>query len=1247
MKLIGRLICLTTVAVISLPSWTTTAAAQNGLPDPVYPVIHDKAWYDDPANVAPFIWKDEQGVPHENKVSDPATNPMHIIALLSYVYTNPKIPGIKHAIPDSAGMQCYRYIPTQTWGNPNGDFNYDGYDNTHNTPTYKGYPVRTNNLSTTVDYTRHVRDTRYTGDVQPGDNNYDYEWQLAANTDGLRLWAYNNPFFTIGSDGQPVVEQPEEHGLTVFLVKMKDSYDEYEYDTSTGKISLKHGSMPTVYPSGNDDVIYGISASLYNSIASEIESVRLLTNAVRVDDADSKADHNSGTLYSVDEPDMNRFYFISKGTPRQSVKMPTKPLFEEFSPISSMLNGWEMKFNNELMEGKIFTMMHDCSSVPEQAHAFSMHGLNPAVSTHRDMEGVCLWVPDYRMEFWEYDKGAFANYNPASREGFGRDLFKFYGSGNNGVYRVIRYFNYNPQHAPSLAQYTCKLAASAEPYSGTSQYEHPYNVNLDWSTTVSRIAGSNDAIPEDFDVYLVVDGVRQPEPLFSFVYGQNGYCQVNVTNADLSQGEAPASKSRTYEHNYQVQQYEDHGYWLTYQVFARVHKDEDQSESFFNVLSNTDRVWIPPYEGTGAIKLNLEVNTSSVYDREKEVNRYVNTINIVNNPGNPLKMGDVFMRPNNQGWNPDHVNGGGMPNGGFESNSGSPSWQWQDNNMGSEIIVYRFDTSAPTVKTPVARVYFNCLVDGPRFRFAVGRRNQASNAQEGEYIYTNDDLDGVVENSNARPWLQSCDASSYNAASDFPFTNNHGYALGTSDKTGNHAPNTYFTKGLMVTDVFEASTASNDHPAQYGYIAEFHKYSNPEAATWGYTNIEYRSNQVTVDVYKSNSESYEHTFTKDEIDNGDTMHELKVGYKAGLTVNNMLYLPEIINYKLWTTDGMVESRAERDTPNTYLVYAGGKKVGEPSQFQSVVTIPDESREDKNIDAVYYVPVITAVLPERANWMTGDGNTTAESTYGSDFHGTGNTTVKLEGDIEHKLYEAIYKYYLGIDQDAEIADADWGYLSDIEHTLITNGAENNGDWYGHFMKISSDMSPNLEVYGVRVWRVREKDANGAAEDVLVNEWFQGQDMSMIGDEMPSYFVVKVNEETGLLSVELKDIYKGPDVNTYQGDVAYQPDYIVHFYGRVKSTDGAATPSGDATPRSIRPRAEGDQAKVYYISEYKYEPTFTNIPTGINGIMQYDQVESVKYIDVMGRVSDTPFKGVNIVVTRFNNGTVITNKQVINK
>ena len=113
---------------------------------------------------------------------------------------------------------------------------------------------------------------------------------------------------------------------------------------------------------------------------------------------------------------------------------------------------------------------------------------------------------------------------------------------------------------------------------------------------------------------------------------------------------------------------------------------------------------------------------------------------------------------------------------------------------------------------------------------------------------------------------------------------------------------------------------------------------------------------------------------------------------------------------------------------------------------------------------------------------------------------------------------------------------------------------------------------------------------------------------------------------------------------QRNTAYQPNYIVHYYGRVKSLEEPT--SGDVNTLSVTPRAQDDQAQVYYVSEFKYHPAINDIPTGINGVMQSVQVESVEYIDVMGRVSSRPFKGLNIVVTRYTDGTIITTKQVKN-
>ena len=52
----------------------------------------------------------------------------------------------------------------------------------------------------------------------------------------------------------------------------------------------------------------------------------------------------------------------------------------------------------------------------------------------------------------------------------------------------------------------------------------------------------------------------------------------------------------------------------------------------------------------------------------------------------------------------------------------------------------------------------------------------------------------------------------------------------------------------------------------------------------------------------------------------------------------------------------------------------------------------------------------------------------------------------------------------------------------------------------------------------------------------------------------------------------------------------------------------------------------------------------IPTAITTITSGAQVESVRYINVAGMESDKPFAGMNIVVTRYNNGTTTITKMI---
>ena len=49
------------------------------------------------------------------------------------------------------------------------------------------------------------------------------------------------------------------------------------------------------------------------------------------------------------------------------------------------------------------------------------------------------------------------------------------------------------------------------------------------------------------------------------------------------------------------------------------------------------------------------------------------------------------------------------------------------------------------------------------------------------------------------------------------------------------------------------------------------------------------------------------------------------------------------------------------------------------------------------------------------------------------------------------------------------------------------------------------------------------------------------------------------------------------------------------------------------------------------------------TAVKEVMMLDrQVKSVTYFDIMGRQSDKPFEGINIVVTRYTDGSTSTMK-----
>ena len=53
------------------------------------PVVHPKAYYD----AITYTWTGADGVTHENAITEEATDPYQIVALLKKVYCDPRLPG--------------------------------------------------------------------------------------------------------------------------------------------------------------------------------------------------------------------------------------------------------------------------------------------------------------------------------------------------------------------------------------------------------------------------------------------------------------------------------------------------------------------------------------------------------------------------------------------------------------------------------------------------------------------------------------------------------------------------------------------------------------------------------------------------------------------------------------------------------------------------------------------------------------------------------------------------------------------------------------------------------------------------------------------------------------------------------------------------------------------------------------------------------------------------------------------------
>ncbi len=418
---------------------------------------------------------------------------------------------------------------------------------------------------------------------------------------------------TLAADG---TYTPSQEGYTALVVSVKNDADIYDEPQSyLGSCSFYS------------------KAEVIEWISKTIDQVKLLTDGLLIG---VQGDYTRGTVFNCDGR-YNKFFFLSKGQARKkSTRVNTlisngtypgyigeevafKEMFEEFSPTAGGAGDQIDNFYSKMMEGSVYDIVHDCASVIQNGHQFSMSGNTG--ETYYAMSGLNFFIPDYRLAMW---------WNPATINGYTRQYvdgrsfvpYQYYTNNtttpttyNNGAsYWSAYYAQYNPKYAPKVGIYRISLHAEADPVAYDYQPgNRNYKVTLTWVSSLNEMSGHN--VPQTYTVYY---------------YDENGQRQKLVvegyTNTDGETGLTTLV--------YYVEQFE-HSYNIDYIVMGT---PDDTEHPAFIAWSNEDGVTIPGWDDFLILKLDHHESDYVAADR---ANWYRNFLHVDNDVFNGLSLTKV------------------------------------------------------------------------------------------------------------------------------------------------------------------------------------------------------------------------------------------------------------------------------------------------------------------------------------------------------------------------------------------------------------------------------------------------------------------------------------------------------------------------------------------------------------------------------------------------------------------------------
>ncbi len=409
----------------------------------------------------------------------------------------------------------------------------------------------------------------------------------------------------------------------------------------------------------------------------------------------------------------------------------------------------------------------------------------------------------------------------------------------------------------------------------------------------------------------------------------------------------------------------------------------------------------------------------------------------------------------------------------------------------------------------------------------------------------------------------------------------------TSGSLGSYSSNQPINlTNILFVDQFAASTADNTHPNRYGYKLIELVSENAKS-----------TNTVEVPVQKTAS-TIDGFYTLDEV-MSDVDRHLTLNIKNADVEMNLINNPNIYYYTLERGDNVNPnqpiSKLQRRQDGTFMEMDNTLGLAGNVYEEGAYNLFDNAILTGNYgDFVTYVPVI---------W-----------TFGTD---------RVKQDGENSYGSPIWK--TGV---AQIANA----VATASYTMgdfVTWKDENNKlcCYFNPIINVSSQLpdyaSIDYDVFMYRVWRLCDGVRNSTYDPIT---GFRVNDVNAERD--PDKLIVE--EMTDAVNIQFGDeIYDNPMNNHEFGGLAYgalkdsQTKFIVRMYYMKKD-------------------AGRDDAPMYYVVE-KVIGDWSEIHVGVNEFTVNNEV-SKTYYNTLGVASDKPYNGVNIVVTRYSDGSTKTTKVV---